>query len=138
MINWKFDAHQYDPTKPRGFELIDVGDHRCRIEAAEESFSKKSGKQMIVLTLAIAGYKSKLRSYTVLDADNEERTNQHLGCIFETFGLTMGNMDIESWVGSAGGVRVKHEEYVKKDGNKGVRAVVDYFLPPDVTDKLPM
>ena len=137
MINWTFNANDYDPAKPRGFELIDEGDHRCRIEETKEDTSKKSGKQMIVLTLAIAGYKTTVKSYTVLDPDNAERTNQNLGYIFDSFGLTMGNMDIESWVGSVGGVHIKHEEYEKNNKSKGIRAVVDYFLSPAEIGKLP-
>lgn len=137
MINWTFNAADYDPSKPRGYELIDEGDHRCRIEEAKADTSKKSGKQMIVLTLSVAGYKATVKSYTVLDPDNTERTNQNLGYIFEGFSIVMGNMDIDSWVGSVGGVHIKHEEYTKNDGNKGVRAVVDYFLSPTETGKLP-
>jgi len=120
MINWKFDANQYDPNK--SFELIPVGDHRVRIETVEEQTSK-SGNDMLRLTLSVSGYGSKLFHYIVFMPDKPEITNQSLGSVFDSFGITPGDMNFYGWQGRVGAARVKHEQY---DGKP--QAKIAYFL----------
>jgi hypothetical protein len=120
MIRWKFDANQYDPNK--SFELIPVGDHRVRIETVDEQTSK-SGNDMLKLTLSVSGYGSKLFHYIVLMPDKPEITNQSLGSVFDSFGITPGDMNFYGWQGHVGAARVKHEQY---DGKP--QAKIAYFL----------
>lgn len=120
MINWKFDANQYDPNK--SFELIPVGDHRVRIETVEEQTSK-SGNDMLRLTLSVSGYGSKLFHYIVFMPDKPEITNQSLGSVFDSFGITPGDMNFYGWQWRVGAARVKHEQY---DGKP--QAKIAYFL----------
>jgi hypothetical protein len=129
MIEWKFDANQYDPNK--SFELIPVGDHRVRIETVEEQTSK-SGNDMLRLTLSVSGYGSKLFHYIVFMPDKPEITNQSLGSVFDSFGITPGDMNFYGWQGRVGAARVKHEPY---DGKQ--TAKVSYFIMRSKQDNLP-
>ena len=129
MANWTFDPSQY---QEQNFALIPVGDHRVRIEdVVERQF--KSGNVGFEITLAVNGYNSKLWFYLVLDPSNPQQTNQRLGEFFLSFGittLTVGNG--RQWIGAAGAVRVKHEEY-----NGAMSAKVAYCLNPKNQEKLP-
>ena len=132
-MNWKFNPENYDPD---GFSIIPEGNYRVRIDDAEETISRNSGKPMIKLTLSISGSNSKLWSYTVLDDSSEEsrkRTDNHLGRIFDSFNIEPGNMDLELWKGKTGGAKVRH----RKDENGNVRADIHYFLKRPEVNQLP-
>lgn len=139
-MNWNFNANDYDPNKT-AYELIPIGDYRCRIKGVEEKQTSKEPKRdMIVLELEFAGYATTLKHYVVLDGTSEDaikRTNQTLGVIFDTFGITQGNMNTQSWIGKAGGARIKHEPYTGNDGKQHTSAKVAYFLRQDKLAELP-
>ena len=117
------------------YTLIPEGPHRVRIEEAKETVSH-SGKDMIVLTLAVSGYNSKLWGYIILDDASPEavkKTNQALGTVFNSFNIPHGDFELDHWIGKVGGVMVNHRETV--GGNK--RANVRFFLYRNQVDKLP-
>lgn len=128
-FNWNFNADDYQEMS---FEPVPVGDHRVRIEDAEEQVSQSSGNQMIKLTLKASGCLSKLFHYLVFMPDKPELTNQKLGEVFESFGITPGNLNIETWKGRVGGCRVKHEIY---EGEP--KAKISYFLTRPKQENLP-
>lgn len=130
MINWKFDANQFDPDK--AFELIPVGDHRVRVENAEEQVSK-TGRDMIKLTLAVSGYGSKLFHYIVFMDDRPDITNQNLGMFFDSFGIRPGDMNLQNWIGKVGAARVKHEQYEGK-----ANARISFFILRSKQEGLPI
>jgi len=128
MISWKYNAKDYEE---KSFPIIPVGDHRVRIESAEEMTSK-TGRDMIKLTLAVSGAHGKLFHYVVFMEENRQLTNANLGAIFDSFGITPGNMDTNQWRGRVGAAHVKHEEY---DGKPAAR--VAYFIIKSKQDSLP-
>ena len=138
-MNWNYNASDYDPNKSMGgYELIPIGDHRCRIKDAVEGKTKKEPiRDMITLELEVSGYETTLKHYIVLDPANTQRTNQNLGAVFNGFGIPAGNMNTASWKGKSGGIRVKHETYKGNDGKDHETARVAYLLTPDKTQTLP-
>lgn len=126
--NWNFNADDY---KENDFAPIPVGDHRVRIANVEEKQSS-NGNDMLVLTLDVSGHSGSLWFYLVFMPQNPQITNQRLGQIFDSFDITPGNMNFDSWVGKVGGARVKHEQY-----NGETSAKVNYFLSRSKVDKLP-
>ena len=136
-MNWTYNANDYDPNKGM-YELIPVGDHRCRIKDVTEGQTKKEPiRDMITLELEISGYETTLKHYLVLDPANPQRTNQNLGSVFNGFGIPAGDMNTAAWKGKSGGVRVKHETYTGTDGKEHEAARVSYLLTPDKTQALP-
>lgn len=127
-ISWNFNANDYEENS---FAPLPVGDHRVRIANAEEAKSK-NGNDMVVLTLEVSGHSSSLWYYLAFMPDNPQMTNQKLGQIFDSFGITPGDMNIKNWEGKVGGARVKHEQY-----NGETSAKVSYFLSRSKVDKLP-
>lgn len=129
MANWNFDPSQYSE---KNFEIIPVGDYRARIiDVQEKKF--KSGNEGYEITLEINGYNSKMWFYLVLDPSNVEATNQRIGDFFNSFGITSHAMGSgKQWVGAAGAVRVKHEQY-----NGQNTAKVAYCINRARQDKLP-
>lgn len=127
-IQWNFDASQCDNND---FAIIPVGDHRIRIANAEETKSK-NGNDMVVLTLDVSGHSSSLWYYLVFMPSNPQMTNQKLGQIFDSFGITPGDMNIQNWIGKSGGARVAHEPY-----NGEQTAKIKYFLSRAKVEKLP-
>ena len=127
-INWSFDSTQYSE---KSFKPIPVGDHRVRIESAEEGVSQ-AGNQKITLVLEVSGYNSKIWHNLTLLADKRELTNQKLGELWNSFGIPQGNFNLQSWVGKVGAAKVKHETY---NGNESAK--VAYFISKDRQDKLP-
>lgn len=129
MANWNYDPSQYTE---RSFELIPVGDYRARIiDVVEKKFG--SGNEGYEMTLQINGYNSKVWYYLVLNRDNIAQTNQRIGEFFDSFGITspaMGNG--KQWIGAAGAVRIKHDEY-----NGKTTAKVAYVIARKNQDKLP-
>lgn len=138
-MNWNYNAQDYDPNKTIGLtKLIPIGDHRCRIKAVEETTTKTPpARDMIVLELEISGYEKTLKHFVVLDPSEPQKTNQKLGEIFTGFGIPHGNMNTASWVGAAGGCRVRHESYTGNDGKTYQGARIAYILQPDKVAALP-
>ena len=129
-----FDPNDY---KPDTFAPIPEGKYRVRIEDVQEKISQ-SGKGMIELTLAVSGYSSKLWYYVITDcASPEEKrlTNQKLGSIFDSFNITVGNFNLQDWIGHVGGAKVRHRK--TDNDNDNIRAEVHYFLTRSQVDRLP-
>lgn len=127
-IQWQFNSNDYEENS---FAPLPVGDHRVRIANAEETKSK-NGNDMVVLTLDVSGHSSSLWYYLVFMPDNPQMTNNKLGQIFNSFGITPNDMNTKNWIGKVGGARVKHEKYNGEDTAK-----VSYFLTREKVDKLP-
>ena len=128
MVNWNFNAADYEE---QSFKPIPVGDHRVRIQSAEEQVSK-AGSQMIKLVLDVSGYNATIWHFIVFMPENQKLTNQKLGEIFNSFGIQQGNFNLQSWVGKVGAAKVKHEDY-----NGEPNAKIAYFINKDKQDKLP-
>ena len=128
MANWTFDVTHYEE---QNFQPIPAGDHRVRISDVVEKVSR-NGNEMYEITLEVSGYNSRLWYYLVLDRTDIKKTNQRIGEFFNSFGITDHNMgDGRQWVGKAGAIRVKHEEY----GGK-MTAKVAYVISRKNQDKL--
>ncbi|MDO4945460.1 MAG: DUF669 domain-containing protein [Ruminococcus sp.] len=108
MLNFNFNANDYEE---KTYEPIPVGDYRIRVENAEETVSKSSGKDMVKLTFAVSGKSSKLFFYLVIDPADQKATNQRFGTFWDSFGIPFGNSDPQSWIGKVGACRVIHEDY---------------------------
>ena len=137
MLNWDFDASNYDPNKPRGYQLIPPGKYRVRIEDVEETTSS-TGKPMVKLTLEVNGYDTKLWHNLVLDNTSDEakkRTDDRLGQLFDSFNIQMGNLDTSSWKGKAGAAEIKNEPDYKDE--KIMRAKLKWFIKRSEQDSLP-
>lgn len=127
---WNFDPNQYEASD---FSIIPQGDHRVRIEDVEFKQSKNSGKDMFEITLAVSGYSGMLWYYLVIDPNDPKKTNQKIGTLFESFGITDYNMmNYARWKGKVGGARVVHEEY-----NGEQKAKVRFLLNKKNQEKLP-
>lgn len=133
MINaWRFDPNNYDPEG--AFPVVPVGTHRVRIEEAEEKQSR-TGKDMIKLTLSVSGQKGKLWYYLVFDPDNKQMTDQNLGSVWESFNLTVGDLNSLNWKGKVGACAVKHKP--REDDPSKMQAQVSYFLTRRKQEELP-
>ncbi len=128
MTDWKYNSDDYDADD---CGVLPAGKYRVRIADVEEKQSK-AGNDMYVLTLDVSGSNSKLWYYMVFMPDNVKLTNAKLGTIFDSFGITPGDLNIEHWKGKVGACKVKHEEY---DGEP--QAKVHYFLKKKEQEKLP-
>jgi hypothetical protein len=122
-INWQYNEKDYSE---KNFTPIPVGDHKVRIADAEETTSKASGNKMIKLSLDISAYSGRLWDYIVFDPQNPQMTNQKLGSVFASFGITPGNLKTSEWLGKVGAVKVKHEIYNGEPNPK-----VSYYLTKD-------
>jgi hypothetical protein len=129
MIDWEFDAEQAKTENK--FSLIPIGDCRIRIKETEELTSAK-GNDMIKFTFDVSGTPRKLFYYLVFTKDNPAMTNSKLAAIYDSFGITVKNLDHTSWWGLTGGCRVKHEKYNDEDREK-----LHFFLSKEQQDKLP-
>ena len=109
------------------FEEIPVGEHRVRIADAEKAISK-NGNDMLVLTLDVSGYKSRLWHYVVFMPDHPEITNRNLTSIFDSFGIADGDFNLANWKGKVGACMTKQDEFGTK---------VRYFLSRKKQEKLP-
>ena len=118
-LSWNFNKDDYQEND---FGCIPAGDYRVRIANAEETKSK-NGNDMVKLTLDVSGHSSSLWYYLVFMPDNPSMTNQKLGQLFESFGITPGDMNTANWVGKVGAARVKNEAY-----NGEQTAKVSFFL----------
>ena len=132
MADWKYNPENYNPN---GFTLIPEGNYRVRIDTAENKVSR-SGKDMIKLTLSVSGNDSKIWFYLVFDSSSEQMrqmTDQRLGSIYDSFGITSGSMDVYDWEGKTGGAHIRH----RPNQNGDMRAEVSYFLTRSKVDALP-
>ena len=109
------------------FEEIPVGEHRVRIADAEKAISK-NGNDMLVLTLDVSGYRSRLWHYVVFMPDHPEITNRNLTSIFDSFGIADGDFNLANWKGKVGACVTKQDEFGTK---------VRYFLSRKKQEKLP-
>ena len=109
------------------FEEIPVGEHRVRIADAEKAISK-NGNDMLVLTLDVSGYKSRLWYYVVFMPDRPEITNRKLTEIFDSFGIADGDSNLKNWIGKVGACVTKQDEYGTK---------VNYFINRKKQGELP-
>ena len=109
------------------FEEIPVGEHRVRIADAEKAISK-NGNDMLVLTLDVSGYRSRLWHYVVFMPDHPEITNRNLTAIFDSFGIADGDFNLANWKGKVGACMTKQDEFGTK---------VRYFLSKKKQEKLP-
>ena len=122
-MNWNFNAEE-GKEGMNDFPVIPVGDHRIRFAKIEEVKSK-TGKDMLKIEFDVSGYASKIFYYFVFDDSTPEarkRTNGNLMKIFDSFGIEVGNMNFQSWIGKVGACRIKHEIY---DGR--TNAKISYF-----------
>lgn len=109
------------------FEEIPVGEHRVRIADAEKAISK-NGNDMLVLTLDVSGYKSRLWHYVVFMPDHPEITNRNLTSIFDSFGIADGDFNLANWKGKVGACMTKQDDFGTK---------VRYFLSREKQESLP-
>lgn len=130
MINWTFDEKNAKPV----FSLIPVGEHRARIESAEE-LTSKTGNEMIKLCLKISGYSSLIFHYIVFMPDKKENTDRSLSQLYSSLGMTVPKEAISAsdLIGKVGAVKVKHEPY-----NGEIQAKIAWFIPKDKQDGLPL
>ena len=132
MTDWKYNPENYNPN---GFELIPEGNYRVRIDTAENKVSR-SGKDMIKLTLSVSGYDAKVWYYLVFDSNSDkmrQMTDQRLGSIYDSFGISSGSTEVYDWEGRPGGAHIRHRP--DQDGN--MRAEISYFLTRSKVDVLP-
>lgn len=120
-MDWKFEREE-----SKVFEEIPVGEHRVRIANAEKAVSK-SGKDMLVLTLDVSGYRARLWHYVVFMPDHPEITNRNLTSIFDSFGIADGDFNLANWKGKVGACMTKQDEYGTK---------IRYFLNKKQQEKL--
>lgn len=109
------------------FEEIPVGEHRVRIADAEKAISK-NGNDMLVLTLDVSGYRSRLWYYVVFLVEHPEITNRNLTSIFDSFGIPEGDFNLNNWKGKIGACMTKQDEYGTK---------VRYFISKEKQAALP-
>ena len=119
---YRYDSRNYDPDAEFERELIPPGDYLCKVEAARWDRTK-SGYEMIVLQLAVKGFRSKLWYNVVCKCDTPEeqkRTDQWVGSVFAAFGkVPSPDVQVAPLVGCVGGVHVKNE---MRDGETRSRA----------------
>lgn len=127
MIDWKFNA---DEVEERSFEPLPIGDYRVRIEDVQEGEGKYPYYKV---TLMVNGDNRKLWYYlSFMDGDKSRITNSNLASIWDCFDIPVGELNPQKWLGKAGAVRVKHDNY-----NGEPQAKVSYFIKRELQDKLP-
>lgn len=126
---WIFNPNDYEE---KDFAPIPAGEHRVRIEdVAFKTF--KSGNDGYEITLGVSGYNGKLWHYLVLKQEDPKKTNQSIGSLFDSFGITDYDLShYRNWIGKVGAVRVKHEDY-----NGNTSAKVAYCISRAKQEKLP-
>ena len=131
MINWTFNKNDFKINENAN-ALIPEGDHRVVVSRVTlKTYS--SGNEGFEIMLDVSGYPGKLWHRIILDPNNPEKTNQHLGKFFESFDITNYDLDdYESWEGKDGAVRVKHDSY-----NGSMTAKVLFCITRAYQTKLP-
>ena len=110
MINWTYNEKDFKINENTN-ALIPEGDHRVVVSRVTVK-TYSSGNDGFEIMLDVSGYPGNLWHRIIIDPNNPEKTNHHLGKFFESFGIT--NYDLnryDEWVGKDGAVRVKHENY---------------------------
>ena len=131
MINWTYNEKDFKINENTN-ALIPEGDHRVMVNKVSiKTYS--SGNEGFEIMLDVSGYPGKLWHRIIMDPNNPEKTNHHLGKFFESFGITNYDLnDYESWVGKDGAVRVKHDCY-----NGSMSAKVLFCITRAYQAKLP-
>ena len=129
MINWTYKSEDF---KINENTLIPEGDHRVIVSRVTiKTYS--SGNDGFEIMLDVSGFNGKLWHRIIMDPNNPEKTNHHLGKFFESFNITNFDLnDYESWVGKDGAVRVKHDSY---NGSKTAKVL--FCITRAYQDKLP-
>ena len=141
MVNWKYNPEDYGKIK-----TITPDNYRVRIEKAEEQVSKK-GFDMIKLTIKVSGHNQKVFEYIAFPpleapanpAEKEkydnwvQSTNNKLGSIFDSFGITPGDLNVMNWQGKVGAAKITNE--LDNQGNMQNR--VKSFIKRDQQGLLP-
>lgn len=134
MLNWHYNPANYNADS---YQLIPPGKYRVRIENAEETTSKSSGKPMIKMTLKVSGYNSKIWKYIVLDDTNEEKiaqSNNWLGSVYDSFNIPQGSMNLQEWKGKVGAAEIIN----KLGDDKVMKAELKWFISRKRQDTLPV
>ena len=118
MINWQYNPENYGKIKP-----IAPGEYRVRIENAEEQTSK-TGRDMIKMTLKVSGQEKNIFHYFVFLAEYPEMTDDKLGRIFDSFGITPSDLNLEHWKGRVGAAEIINET----DNQGNLRERVKNFI----------
>ena len=127
MINWSYNPEDYGKIKP-----VTPGQYRVRIDNAEEQVSK-TGRDMIKMTLKVSGYNQKVYHYFVFLPDNPEMTNDKLGRIFDSFGITPGDLNVLNWKGKVGAAEISNET----DNQGNMQSRVKFFIQRKNQNSLP-
>lgn len=108
MINWTYNENDF---KINDNTLVPEGDHRVVVSRVTfKTYS--SGNDGFEIMLDVSGHPGKLWHRIIMDYNNPEKTNHHLGKFFESFDITDYDLNnYETWVGKDGAVRVKHDTY---------------------------
>ena len=133
MKQWVFDETL---VEERDFELLPVGEHRVRIADVVPEVGKNSGRDMFKMIFDVSGHSGKLFHYLVFMDDKPEITNTNLAQIFDSFGITKGDMNLQNWIGKVGAAKIKHDS--NPDYNNGEpSAKINYFIKRDKQANLP-
>jgi hypothetical protein len=92
-MRFLYDSSQY---REDNYPVLPPGKYRVRIEGAEETRSK-NGREMVKLTLSVAGTPGRIFHYLVVNEDTPETikiTNQRFGELFNSFGIPAGDMNV--------------------------------------------
>ena len=131
MITWKYNSNDFKINENTN-ALIPEGDHRVVVSRVTVK-TYSSGNEGFEIMLDVSGYPGKLWHRIIMDPNNPEKTNQHLGKFFESFDITNYDLDeYESWEGKDGAVRVKHDSY-----NGSMTAKVLFCITRAYQAKLP-
>ncbi|NLE27543.1 MAG: DUF669 domain-containing protein [Clostridiaceae bacterium] len=104
---------------------ITPGDYRVVIVDAEQTVSKTSGKDMLVITVQPNGSDIKIKQYIV---DNQY-FNQNMTQFFDSFNVPFGDFNLPTWKGAIGAARLVLDE------NEYLR--VKFFIHRDKQGALP-
>ena len=128
-MSWNYDPKDYTE---REFELIPEGDYRVRIsDVTPKTFN--SGNEGYNIEMEVNGYNRKVWYNLVLDPSDPKRTNQRIGSMFDSFGITDTNLDhYVAWKGKVGAVKLNHREYNGKTSEN-----VRWFIARSKQDELP-
>ena len=101
-------AWNYQRTESQ-FSEIPEGRYRVVIDSAEKAVSQK-GNDMLVIKMSVSGQSSSVWHYISFLEDRPEITNRMLTQLFDSFDIEEGNFNLQSYVGKAGAVMIKHDD----------------------------
>ena len=131
MITWKYNSNDFKINENTN-ALIPEGDHRVVVSRVTVK-TYSSGNDGFEIMLDVSGFNGNLWHRIIMDPNNPEKTNHHLGKFFESFNITNFDLnDYEFWVGKDGAVRVKHDIY---NGSKTAKVL--FCITRAYQDKLP-